>query len=75
MTHVPSAFSYIISDLDHFDSNIIEQHKDAPASVLIMQMRSKRSPDRNHFLAVDTSLSASFVPFLFEKDRPNLYEP
>ena len=63
ITHVSSAVSYIISDLDYFDTTIGTTLRQA-----LMQMRSKRSPDRNLFVAVDTSWNGSFVSFLFKKD-------
>ncbi len=63
ITHVSSAVSYIISDLDYYESTIGKTLRQA-----LMQMRSKRSPDRNLFVAVDTSWNGSFVSFLFKKD-------
>ncbi len=63
ITHVSSAVSYIISDLDYHDGTIGKTLRQA-----LMQMRSKRSPDRNLFVAVDTSWNGSFVSFLFKKD-------
>jgi hypothetical protein len=63
ITHVSSAVSYIISDLDYYDTTIGKTLRQA-----LMQMRSKRSPDRNLFVAVDTSWNGSFVSFLFKKD-------
>jgi hypothetical protein len=63
ITHISSAVSYIISDLDYYDTTIGKTLRQA-----LMQMRSKRSPDRNLFVAVDTSWNGSFVSFLFKKD-------
>jgi hypothetical protein len=63
ITHVSSAVSYIISDLDFYDTTIGKTLRHA-----LIQMRSKRSPDRNLFVAVDTSWKGSFVSFLFKKD-------
>jgi hypothetical protein len=63
ITHVSSAISYIISDLDYYDTTIGKTLRQA-----LMQMRSKRSPDRNLFVAVDTSWNGTFVSFLFKKD-------
>jgi hypothetical protein len=60
MPHVSSAFSYVISDLDYFDSTAGTTLRQA-----LMQMRSKKSPERNLFLAVDTSWNGAFVSFLF----------
>jgi hypothetical protein len=34
----------------------------------LLQMRSKRSPDRNLFAAVDTLWNGTFISFLFKKD-------
>jgi hypothetical protein len=62
-TQVSSAISYMISDLDSFDSTIGKTLRQA-----LMQMRSKQFPDQNLFLAVDTSWNGSFVSFLFKKD-------
>jgi hypothetical protein len=63
ITHVSSAVSYIISDLDYYDTTIGKTLRQA-----LMQMRSKRSPDCNLFVAVDTSWNGTFVSFLFKKD-------
>jgi hypothetical protein len=63
ITHVSSAVSYIISDLDYCETTIGKTLRQA-----LMQMRSKRSPDRNLFVAVDTSWNGTFVSFLFKKD-------
>jgi hypothetical protein len=62
-THVSIAISYIISDLNYFDSTAGTTLRQA-----LMQMRSKKSPERNLFLAVDTSWNGAFVSFLFKKD-------
>jgi hypothetical protein len=62
-TNVSSAISYIISDLDYFESTAGTTLRQA-----LMQMRSKKSPERNLFLAVDTSWNGAFVSFLFKKD-------
>jgi hypothetical protein len=63
ITHVYSAVSYIISDLDYYDTTIGKTLRQA-----LMQMRSKRSPDCNLFVAVDTSWNGTFVSFLSKKD-------
>jgi hypothetical protein len=62
-TSVSSAISYIISDLDFYESHAGKTLRQA-----LMQMRSKASPARNLFLAVDTSWNGTFVSFLFKKD-------
>jgi hypothetical protein len=63
ITHVSSAVSYIILDLDYYDSTIGNTFRQA-----LLQMRSKRSPDRNLFAAVDTLWNGTFISFLFKKD-------
>jgi hypothetical protein len=63
ITHVSSAISYIILDLDYFDSTIGKTLSQA-----LMQMRSKRSPNPNLFVAVNTSCNGSFLSSLFKKD-------
>jgi hypothetical protein len=62
-TSVSSAISYIISDLDFYES-----HAEKTLRQALMQMRSKTFPTRNLFLAVDTSWNGTFVSFLFKKD-------
>jgi hypothetical protein len=63
ITHVSSAVSYIILDLNYYDTTIGKTLRQA-----LMQMRSKQSPDRNLFVAIDTSWNGTFVSFLFKKD-------
>jgi hypothetical protein len=63
ITHVSSAVSYIILDLDYYDSTIGKTLRQA-----LMQMWSKRSPDCNLFAAVHSSWNGSFISFLFKKD-------
>jgi hypothetical protein len=62
-THVSSAISYIILDLDYFDSTICKTLHQA-----LMQMRSKQSHSHNLFVAVNPSWNGSFASFLFKKD-------
>jgi hypothetical protein len=61
---VSSDVSHIISNLDYRDKTIGMTLREA-----LMQMRSKKSPARNLFLAVDMSWNESFVSFLFMKEH------
>jgi hypothetical protein len=50
-------------DLDYYDTTIGKTLRQAS-----MQMRSKQSPDRNLFVAIETSWNGTFVSFLFKMD-------
>ena len=60
---VSSCISYTISDLDFYDDDLGKTLRQ-----VLMQMRSKKHPERNLFLAIDTSWNGAFVTFLYKKD-------